>query len=378
MTLVERYLFRQLTLPVLGAVVALAAVATLSQTLSALDVIVQNGQSPVVLAKLTALALPPVISMILPVAVFVGALIGLNRLQIEQEIVICYAAGMNRWRVISPALKLGVIFTLVALFLNIWVQPLSARLMRVEFFKVKTDLAAALVHEGQFVEAGSGLTVYVRSIDQNGLLRNPFIHVQKPDGTGATAYAAQEGRIVKRNGQPALILRHGSSEEFAPSGVLNYLSYDEYLFDLSPFIKSDEAFRYKISDLWMHELFFPNLDLPWERKNQKKFLAEAHARIANPLYNLAFMAIALAGVLSGPFSRLGYGRTIARASAMAAGVRIMGFAVEAAAAGNAWLNVLQYLVPVVATVWALRLLFRQKVKRWVPIGHGQLAAAGGA
>lgn len=367
--LVEKYLFRQLLIPVLGAVAALTAVATLSQTLTALDVIVEHGQSAWILIKITLLALPPLMSLILPISLFVGALLALNRLQTEQEIVICFAAGMSRWRVMAPAIRLATIFALISLFLNVWAQPYTFRLMRAEYFRVRTDLAASLVREGEFVQAGTGLTVYTQSVEQNGLLKNPFIYVQRQNGQ--TAYAARDGRIVKRDGQPALILRHGASEEFSPAGVLNYLSFDEYVFELSPFIKSEDVLRYKPSDLWLHELVAPNLSLPWERKNRLKLLAEANSRIATPLYNLAFVMLALAGVLGGSFSRLGYGRRIAEVAAIAAVARIGGFAIEAACAGSAWLNILQYLAPLLPIWWSARVLFRQKVKRYVPMACDQ-------
>jgi lipopolysaccharide export system permease protein len=363
--LVEKYLFRQLLVPVLGAVAALTAVATLSQTLTALDVIVENGQSAWTLFKITGLALPPLLSLILPISLFVGALLALNRLQTEQEIVICFAAGMSRWRVMAPAIRLAVIFGVISLFLNIWVQPYTFRLMREEYYRVRTDLAASLVREGEFVQAGTGLTVYVQRVEQSGLLKNPFIYVQRDKGQ--TTYAARDGRIVKRDGQPALILRHGGSEEFSPAGVLNYLTFDEYVFELAPFIKADANLRYKPSDLWLHELVSPNLSLPWESHNRLKLLAEANSRMATPLYNLTFVLLALAGVLGGPFSRLGYGRRIAQVAAIAAVARIAGFAVEAGCAGSAWLNIMQYLVPILPMWWAARVLFRQKIRRYVPM-----------
>jgi lipopolysaccharide export system permease protein len=369
MTLVDRYLYRQILIPVLGAVAALTAVATLSQTLSALDVVVRNGQSPWVLMKVTALALPPLLSLILPISLFVGALIALNRLQTEQEVVICFAAGMSRWRVMSPAIRLSVLFALVALVLNVWVQPYTFRLMRQEYYRVRTDLAASLVREGEFVQAGNGLTVYVQSVDQSGLLREPFIHVQGPHG--ATVYAAQEGRIVKHDDKPAFVLRHGAQQEFSPTGVLNYLSFDQDVFDLSPFIKADEVFRYKSSDLWMHELLYPNLKYPWERKNRVKLLAEANSRLASPLYNITFMMLALAGVLGGPFSRLGYGRRIAEVAAVAVITRIAGFGFEAACASAAWLNFAQYLVPLVPIWFSARVLFKQKIRHYVPMATDQ-------
>ncbi|HEY3813025.1 MAG TPA: LptF/LptG family permease [Caulobacteraceae bacterium] len=378
MTLVDRYLARQMLIPVLGAVTALTAVAILSQTLSALDVVVQHGQSPWVLIKITALALPPLFSLILPISLFVGALIALNRLQTEQEVVICFAAGMSRWRVMAPAIRLSVLFTLISLFLNVWAQPYTFRLMRLEYFRVRTDLAASLVREGEFVEAGSGLTFYAKSVDQNGLLVQPFIHVQGPHE--ATVYAAQEGRITKHGKTPVVILRHGAQEEFSPQGVLNYLSFDEDVFDLSPFIKNDDVFRYKASDLWMHELLFPNLKYPWEQKNRKRLLAEANSRLATPLYNIAFMMLALAGVLGGSFSRLGYGRRIAEVAAAAVLARIAGFGMEAASSASPWLNILQYVVPLIPIWWSTRVLFRQKIKHYVPMASDRplLPQAGAA
>ena len=107
MRLIEHYLFRQLLGPALMATAALGAVALLSQSLGTLDIIVEQRQSAVVFAKITLLAIPQLLSMILPIAIFVSSLIALNRLHTEQEIVVCFAGGMSRWRVISPAIKLA-------------------------------------------------------------------------------------------------------------------------------------------------------------------------------------------------------------------------------------------------------------------------------
>ncbi|WP_370545487.1 LPS export ABC transporter permease LptF [Caulobacter sp. 17J80-11] len=369
MTLIERYLFRQILGPILAAVAALAAVALLSQGLRGLDLIVERGQSAWILIKVTALALPQLMTMILPIGVFVGALLSLNRLHTEQEIVVCFAGGMSRWRVISPAVRIAVFAALIALAVNIWVQPLASRTMREQLYAARTDLAATLVKEGEFVQASKGLTVYTQSIDQNGLLKNLFISVAGPDGQ--TVYTAQEGRITKNEGKPVLLMRYGSSQEFAKNGVLNFLSFDEYAFDLSPYMKNDIYLRYKTSDRWLHELFFPNLQDQWEQRDQLKLLAEGHARLSAPLYNITFMALALAAVVGGGFSRVGYGRRIAGAAGIAAVTRIVGFGILAACEDSAWLNILQYLVPAVTAWFAFRALFRQRVNRYVPVASDQ-------
>jgi lipopolysaccharide export system permease protein len=70
------------------------------------------------------------------------------------------------------------------------------------------------------------------------------------------------------------------------------------------------------------------------------------------------MAMALTAILGGAFSRTGYTARIAKASAAFLLVRVIGYAVVAASAWTGWLNVFQYLLPIAATVVALRLVFR--------------------
>ena len=65
MHLIERYLFRQLLGPTLLATLALAVVGMLSLSLGALDIIVHQGQSPWVLLKITLLAMPQLLVLIL-------------------------------------------------------------------------------------------------------------------------------------------------------------------------------------------------------------------------------------------------------------------------------------------------------------------------
>jgi lipopolysaccharide export system permease protein len=379
MPLIERYLLRQLLGPTILAATALGVVAMLSQSLGALDIIVNQGQSAFVLIKLTLLALPQLLVMILPVAVFVAALVALNRLHTEQEIVVCFASGVSRWRVISPAIRLASVVALIALFLNLWISPLAERAMRNELFRVRTDLAASLVRVGEFTEPAPGLTVYAQGSDTGGALRNLFVIQQKVDG-GDTTFFAAKGKISKRNGSPVLIMRDGSEQAFSNAGVLDYLKFDEYIFDLSGFMAKSELVHYKISDRYLHELLFPDLAQRWEQRERVAMLAEAHARLSAPLYNITFMAMALAAVIGGPFSRLGYARRIVAISAAAAVVRILGFAVQAACAGEAWLNVLQYLIPVAGVGWAMAELFRQRVRRHIalPPLKGSTAPAGAA
>jgi lipopolysaccharide export system permease protein len=358
MRLIERYLFRQLLGPAIAATLALGAVAILSQTLSTLDVLVDQHQAAGTFLKIIALSLPQMLSIVLPIALFVAALITLNRLHTEQEIVVCFAGGMSRWRVISPFIRLAVMAALITLVVNLWISPWSQRARQDEIFKIRTDLIASLVRDGAFTQPGKGLTVYAQSTDRDGLLHNVFIDQDKAGG-GSTTFSAQRGQIVMRDGKPGFVLRTGSNQSFSKDGSLNYLSFDEYLFDLSPYVNTTEVVYYKAIDRYFHELVAPDLKNPDDRRNRKRLLAEAHARLAAPFYDIAAVSLALAGVIGGAFSRTGYGRRILLVCAAAALMRILGFAAQAACDASIAMNVIQYAVPLIPTWFALREVFRQ-------------------
>ena len=109
MTLIQGYLFRQIARPVVGACAALAAIGILSQSLEQLEVIVERGQSVWVMVKLTLLAVPQLLAVIIPIGLFVGALIALTRLQREQELTAAFASGVTRWSAIRPAVRIAAI-----------------------------------------------------------------------------------------------------------------------------------------------------------------------------------------------------------------------------------------------------------------------------
>ena len=357
MTLIQRYLFRQIGVPVVAACAALAGIGLLSQSLDQLEVIVERGQSVWVMVKLTLLALPQLFSVILPIGLFVGALIALTRLQREQELTAAFASGMTRCKVISPAARIAAIAAVVTLVMTVLIQPWSQRTAREQAYAIRTDLAALLVEEGRFVQGPDGLTVYVQQIEQNGLLKNLFVYLADGRG-GVRTWDAAEARFEQVQGQPFLTLTNGSMQEYSSNGVLNQFSFARFPFDLTSFTESRETIRYKPSDLWMGQLFNPTPEIVAMSGSRGELLAEAHSRLSSPLYALTAMALALSAIMGGAFSRTGYGWRMARSAGIFLLVRVFGYGIVAASAWNSWLNLFQYLLPLIAAALALRMLFR--------------------
>lgn len=369
MTLIQGYLFRQVALPVSAAVGALCGISLLSQSLDQLEVIVERGQSVWVMAKLTLLALPQLLAVILPIGLFVGALVALTRLQREQELTAVFAGGVSRWQVIRPAALIAAAAAVLTLLIGALIQPMAQREARNQAFAVRTDLAALLVEEGRFVQGPNGLTVYVQQVEQNGLLKNLFVYLE--DGDRVTTWDAAEARFGRIDGEPYLTMRGGSWQRFSNNGVLEYLSFDGYNFPLARFTETDETIRYKPADLYLTELLNPSPATLDRVAARGELAAEAHSRLSAPLYALMAMALALHAIIGGAYSRTGYAMRIAMAAGLFLLLRIAGYGLVAASAWNPWLNLLQYLLPIVATALALRQLFKPlKVHRsWGPLAR---------
>jgi len=256
----------------------------------------------------------------------------------------------------------------VALITNVFVQPWAQREARRQAFAIRTDLAALLVEEGRFVQGPGGLTVYVQQIEQNGLLKNLFVYLD--NGKTVTTWDAETARFGRIDGVPILTMQNGSMQRYSSRDVLNQLSFDQQVFDLSPYTKTTERIRFKPSDLWLTELFDPTPALLESAGTRGELLAEAHSRLASPLYALAAMALALTAILGGSFSRTGYSGRIAKAAGVFLVVRVVGYGLVAASAWNGALNLLQYLLPLGVSFMALRLLFRalkpHRRRVWAP------------
>lgn len=351
MNTISSYVFRQALGPLLAILGALAAIAILTQGLNQLDIIITNRRAVLAFAWVTLLALPQLLSLILPMAVFIAVVYALNRMHNDSEIAVLYGAGVSRGRIARPIMQLAVLAALAHLAVNVIVQPWSFRERRETFYELRTDIASSLIEEGSFTFPNEHLTLYARERGGGGELRDLLINDARPEFP--ITYTARAGAIVTIDGAPAIVMRNGQIQRQVEDGSVDVLDFDRYVLQLDggSFEESD-IFFLKASDRTLYQLFFPDLTSHYDQMNVDRFLAEAHARLSAPLLNIALALIALAGVLLGEFSRHGYGRRILIAAAVALLVRLGALATQAAATDDPQLNPLQYALPLLAIAGA--------------------------
>jgi len=358
MSRLQSYFWKQAFWPLVITLLSLATLALLTQSLSTLDLIVENRQSALTFFYITLLALPQLIGIILPLAVFIAVIYALNRLNVDSEMAVAKSVGTSPWQISSPFVRLACWALIAHLVLNLVIQPLSFRTMRGELLKVRTDLASQMVRPGEFVTPTLGLTVYAREILPNGRMSDVIIRDSRNEPV--STYIAKNGEISRSQDSARLTLEDGMIQQIEKNGDFTPITFESYQIDLSEIVAIDTNLRLKTSDRYLHELFFPSVT---DRTNPALYpalIAEGHSRLATPLYNIALTLLALAMLVRGQFQRMGYGRRIALCALVGFGIRLSGFALISASEKNAALNWAQYAVPIGVSLLCLWYLFNRR------------------
>lgn len=359
MTLLQRYFWRQALVPLLISLTALAALALLTQSLSTLDLIVENRQSALTFFYITILALPQLIAIIMPLAVFMAVLYAMNRLNMDSELVVAKASGVSPWQITNPALRLATLALIAHLIVNLALQPYSFRKMRQALFEVRTDIASQIVRPGEFISPTQGLTMYAREVLPNGQMQDVLIYDERDQASPLT-YIAKEGYLLRTDNRARLVLLSASYQQVQSDNSLRVLEVDRDEIDLSEVLALDSVMRLKPSDRYIHELLRPNTRTYISKTQRDVLAAEGHARLSAPLYNIALTLLALSFLVRGQYKRMGYGKHIAVCATLGFTIRLAGFAVASAAEKDTSLNALQYIVPITVSVLCLWFLVNRK------------------
>ncbi len=358
MALFQNYLFKELGKGTLLVVACLIAVALLTQAVSQLSLIVDSNLGFTQYSYVLILYIPQVVSFAVPITFFISTLFILDRKHLESELTVMQTAGVSRRWLAIPVLRLATLIALLHLLVNLFAQPVAFRELREQLFASRANLASALVKDGQFNSPVNGLTFFARHSARGGELESVIIDDRR-DTNNRVTYVAERAEIGLVNDRPQILLRTGSFQVTTRSGALQIIGFDQFLFDLSPFLQDEGEILYKATDRFLYELLNPDLGRFYDRQNEDKFRAEGHARLAGPILSFALAGLALWAVLGGQFSRHGYRLRILVAIGVAGILRVFTILTQQIGEETPALNFLQYVVPVGVTLVTLASLDRK-------------------
>ena len=310
---IDRYILSQmLTLFGFFALV-LVSVYWINRAVSLFDDLLSDGQTALVVLEFTALTLPIVISVVLPVAAFAASAYGTNRLTGESEMVAMQAAGLSPWRLARPVLVFGIfVGLLVAILVHGLVPMARARLAERET-AIAENVTAQFLRPGEFQYPTEGVTLFIRDIATDGRLLDLFIEdARNPDDQ--TIYSSEEALVVRKDTGPVLVLLQGMSQNMRKQDGQRRLSvvrFSEFSYDIGAMFHANDRRGQDLREYTTWRLLNPDQDLlnaTGASAGQAK--REAHERIAQPFLSPVSAMIGFAALLVGGFSRFGVWRQV--------------------------------------------------------------------
>ena len=345
-------------------------------SLRVIDTVVNNGQSARVFLEFTALLLPRVLSVVLPIAAFAATLFAVNRLFGDSEIVAMLASGMPGTALFRPVLLFSSALLIVILGITLYAVPTAQREIRDRITEIRGDVASAFLREGAFLNPSRGVTVYIREIGRPGEMLGIFVHDERNPSQIAT-YTAERALLLTDDSSTRLVMIDGIAQIMSDDNKdsLSLLRFDQFSYDMTKFTNKGGAHQRKPSELYLPRLLTIT-DKESGVRNLGEFRAEAHEALSAPLYVIALPMLAVAFVVSAGFSRKGFLGRVVMAVGAALVLRFLGLAAKSAVSSSAALAPLMYLPPLIGIAIAYWMMSgnaqSRRFRRRSDIGSGIL------
>lgn len=306
MARLDRYLLSQLLVMFGFFSLVLVAVYWVNRAVSLFDRLIGDGQSAMVFLEFSALTLPNVIRVVLPVSAFAGTVYVTNRLNTESELVVMQATGFSPFRLARPVLIFGLFVAVLLSVLTHVLVPASRSVMSARTAEISQNVAARFLTEGVFLHPADGITLYIREISPQGELRDVFLSDRR-DVDAAVTYTAERAFLAKADTGPKLVMVEGMAQMLEGEGQrLSTTRFADFTYDIADMIVAPGPGQRTVDEFSTAELLNPTpKTLAEGRTNEATFLYEGHARIVHPLLAVIASLLGFAVMLQGGYSRFG-------------------------------------------------------------------------
>lgn len=131
-----------------------------------MDYLVEDGAEFVSFFKLTLLILPSLVLMILPLTVFLTAILTYNKLIENREIVILRNCGIKKSQLLNPLIVLSVVIVIFSYFISLYGSYKSNLMIRELRQEIQDNISFSMVKEGSFAKF-KNIVIYADKKDKN-------------------------------------------------------------------------------------------------------------------------------------------------------------------------------------------------------------------
>jgi lipopolysaccharide export system permease protein len=187
--IIDRYLLRELAASFLGATVILLLIVVGTAVADLLAKIARGRIPADLLFTLIALRSVDALTVLMPLAVFLGVLLAYGRLWRDSEMAVLQSSGLDLGGIVRPLGLLIVPMMVVLGAISFWLAPASVRLAQALLEEANRSLIIAGLEPGRFVELpGKDGEIYVGEMSDDGTrFKRMFVESERIDReTGQT------------------------------------------------------------------------------------------------------------------------------------------------------------------------------------------------
>lgn len=237
-------IFRYLTREILVTMAAVAGVLLLvimgSRFIRYFSTAAEGDIPASILGTLMLYHLPGFLELILPLAFFLGILLGYGQLYLNSEITVLVACGTSPNRLLRVTMLPALLVSVLVAVCSLWLTPAGARHNEVMLEEQQSRLDFSALAPGRFQDFGDGRIAYTEGLsDDQTRMREVFIseRQQRTDGTPQTVVTRADSgyqTVDEQTGSRFLVLADGERYSVDPGrAVAERLEFDTYAVRLS-------------------------------------------------------------------------------------------------------------------------------------------------
>lgn len=227
--LIDRYVIKLITGPLLGCLVVVLTALLLERALRLLDILSQSNDRFNYVVQLTGQLVPHYLGLALPVAFFVALFIVIVRLNDGAEIDALLASGVSLTRLAAPLVALGLLLALISIAVFGYMQPYSRYAFRAVMHAAASAGWNGQLQSGAFVDEDN-LIMTADQADQAGRrLERLFIRRTHKDGMEELITAKSAELRADPDGKTVtLVLQSGRRLMETPRGTFDVLEFKSF------------------------------------------------------------------------------------------------------------------------------------------------------
>ncbi len=232
MTLINRYIARNIAVPLFGTLLLAAMLLVLDKMLRLFDFVVNAGGPVSVVWRMLANLLPEYLGLGIPIGLMLGILLAFRKLALSSELDALRGVGAGFGRLLRVPYMFAVALMLLNLFIVGWLQPWTHYGYERLRFDLRSGALGASLKVGEFNQIGKSFTIRIDRSEKEGTqLHGLFVEADDNKGQSVVA-TAMHGKFLATDDPDVILLRLEQGRliqqnpKFVAPRTLGFESYD--------------------------------------------------------------------------------------------------------------------------------------------------------